>query len=48
MKEAAVSPLDVAFVLSVTGVAWIYPPAALIVGAAYFLLSFYLTYRTER
>lgn len=46
-KDApVVNPLDVAFVLSVTGVAMVYAPAALIVGAAYFLLSFYLTYKT--
>jgi hypothetical protein len=43
-----VNPLDVAFVLSVTAAAWIAPPSALIVGALYYLLSFYLDYRSPK
>jgi hypothetical protein len=38
-----VSALDVAYALSVAGVAIVFPPAALIVAAGYFLLSWYLT-----
>lgn len=43
-----VNPLDVAFVLSVTAAAWILPPLALLVGALYYLLSFYLDYRSAK
>lgn len=37
-----VSVLDAAFALSVTGVAMIFPPAALVVAAAWFALSAYI------
>lgn len=43
MTPPVINPLDVAFVLAVTGAAWLFPPAALLVGAGFFALSWYLT-----
>lgn len=45
MTLPGVSVLDAAFALSVTGVAMVYPPAALLVAAAWFGLSAYLADR---
>lgn len=45
MTPPIVHPLDVSFVLAVTAAAWLFPPAALIVGAAYFGLAAYLARR---
>ena len=40
-----VSVLDAAFALSVTGVAMVFPPAALLVAAAWFALSAFIADR---
>jgi len=45
MNPPIVHPLDVSFVLAVTAAAWIFPPAALLVGAAFFGLNAYLARR---
>jgi hypothetical protein len=45
MTPPVVNQLDVAFVLSVTGAALIWAPAALLVAAGYFGLSWWLTDR---
>lgn len=47
MTPPIVHPLDVSFVLAVTGAAWLFPPLALIVGAAYFGLGAYLARNAE-
>lgn len=45
MSPPIVNPLDVAFVFAVTFAGWVYPPAALAVGAGFFALSWFLTDR---
>ena len=45
MTPPVVHPLDVSFVLAVAAAAWVWPPLALAVGAAYFGLSAYLARR---
>lgn len=45
MKPPVVDQLDVCFVLAVTAAAWVFPPAALAVAAAFFALSWWLTDR---
>lgn len=45
MTAPVVNPLDVAFVLSVTAAAWVWPPLALAVGAGYYGLSAFLLWR---
>jgi len=47
MTPPIVHPLDVSFVLAVTAAAWVFPPAALAVGAAYFALGAYLARKAE-
>ncbi len=47
MTPPVVHPLDVSFVLAVTGAAWVWPPLALLVGAGYFGLAAYLARRAE-
>ena len=48
MTPPVVNPLDVAFVLAVTGAAWLFPPAALVVAAAFFGLSAFLMWRAPK
>lgn len=45
MKTLAERYAESAFVLAVTGAAFIYPPAALLVGAAFFVVLAYLADR---
>ncbi len=47
MTVPGVASLDVAFVLSVTGVAMLFPPAALLVAAAYFIASAFIEDRRK-
>lgn len=48
MTPPIVNPLDVAFVLSVTGAAWVWAPLALVVAAGFFGLSAFLVYRSPK
>ena len=45
MTPPIVHPLDVSFVLAVSAAAYIWPPAAFLVAAAYFGLAPYLARR---
>lgn len=47
MTPPIVHPLDVSFVLAVTAAAWVWPPAALLVAAAYFGLNQWLVRKQE-
>ncbi len=48
MTPPIVHPLDVSFVLAVTGAAGLFPPAALLVAAAYFGVNAWLARRAEQ
>ena len=48
MTPPIVHPLDVSFVLAVTFAAWLFPPAALAVAAAFFGLNAYLARRAGK
>ena len=42
LGKPMVSYLDAAFVLLVTGAAWLWPPLALVVGGAFFVATAYV------
>jgi len=47
MTPPIVHPLDVSFVMAVAFAGWVWAPAALAVGAAYFALNAYLQRKAE-